>query len=551
MKNYYNGNIGTYANYYKTDNKKTYFYYEYDELDRLIYSYGKDQARGDNACYDESFTYDKMGNILSKQNRMTLDEQSLNYSYQGNRLIRIENESERSGRFRNQMFIDGTDYHTEYKYDSNGNLIFDENKGILRIEYNHLNLPTAIQMKNGNQIRFSYDAEGNKLSRTDITRTDIVNIPLGSIENIPSDKIRLQIERSYFGNIVYEQYSYPNRNIQEAPVIYRIMNDFGYFEDCSGGRGIDFGFVYYIKDHQGNVKTEINSNKSIKNKTSYFPSGLELDNSSFIEYAYNGKEKIESHGFNMYDYGARFYDQTISRWHSMDPLAEKYYSISPYAYCANNPVKYVDPDGMDLYRYDDETGTMILVEKTDDDFDQIGKFKYDKKTDSYTLRTNRKGEAKTRMDKIEKGILKDKLDLKNKDNSWDIGGEGNPTVKGFENFAIGFSEMIGKEVGGYYLSKSDNPNVVTEIFMGQHINNTRTEAKMPKSLQLQLKTTSGEYQTHTDWHTHPNYGYSKYDRTHGSKGDFESKEKAQEKLFPRQIPLYFIILTKGFPPIPY
>ena len=278
---------------------------------------------------------------------------------------------------------------------------------------------------------------------------------------------------------------------------------------------------------------------------------MEWNKSSDIEYAYNGKEKIEMHGFNMYDYGARFYDQTISRWHSMDPLAEKYYSISPYAYCANNPVKYIDPDGMDLYRYDDETGKMILVEKTDDDFDQIGKFKYDKKTDTYILKTNRKGEVKTRMDKIEKGILKRDLNFKDNTNSWDIGGEGNPTVEGFENFAIGFSEMIGKEVAGYYLSKSDNPNVVTEIYMGQHINNTRTESKMPKSLQLQLKTTSGEYQTHTDWHTHPNYGYSKYDRTHGSEGDFESKEKAQEKLFPRQIPLYFIILTKGFPPIPY
>lgn len=54
---------------------------------------------------------------------------------------------------------------------------------------------------------------------------------------------------------------------------------------------------------------------------------------------------MEAHGFNMYDYGARFYDQTLGCWHSMDPLAEKYYSVSPYAYCAGNPVMFVDPDG--------------------------------------------------------------------------------------------------------------------------------------------------------------------------------------------------------------
>ena len=88
----------------------------------------------------------------------------------------------------------------------------------------------------------------------------------------------------------------------------------------------------------------MNSDKTLQNKTAYFPSGNDV-NISYLEYAYNGKEKIEMHGFNMYDYGVRFYDQTLGRWHSMDPLAEKYYSISPYAYCANNPVRYVDPDG--------------------------------------------------------------------------------------------------------------------------------------------------------------------------------------------------------------
>ena len=52
------------------------------------------------------------------------------------------------------------------------------------------------------------------------------------------------------------------------------------------------------------------------------------------------------HGLDLYDYGARQYDPTTARFTSIDPLCEKYYHISPYAYCAGNPVNYVDPDGM-------------------------------------------------------------------------------------------------------------------------------------------------------------------------------------------------------------
>ena len=51
------------------------------------------------------------------------------------------------------------------------------------------------------------------------------------------------------------------------------------------------------------------------------------------------------HGLDWYDYGARYYDAVISQFTTIDPLAEKYYSISPYAYCAGNPVMFVDPDG--------------------------------------------------------------------------------------------------------------------------------------------------------------------------------------------------------------
>ena len=76
------------------------------------------------------------------------------------------------------------------------------------------------------------------------------------------------------------------------------------------------------------------------------------------QFKYNGKEYDPMHGLNEYDYGARQYDPAIGKFTTMDPLCEKYYHISPYAYCAGNPVNAVDPDGrstwvtrIDDYRY--------------------------------------------------------------------------------------------------------------------------------------------------------------------------------------------------------
>ncbi|MDI9604174.1 MAG: RHS repeat-associated core domain-containing protein, partial [Bacteroidota bacterium] len=62
-------------------------------------------------------------------------------------------------------------------------------------------------------------------------------------------------------------------------------------------------------------------------------------------YRYNGKELDRQLNLDLYDYGARHYDAALGRWLTVDPLAEKYPNISPYAYCGNNPVNRIDPDG--------------------------------------------------------------------------------------------------------------------------------------------------------------------------------------------------------------
>jgi RHS repeat-associated protein len=76
-------------------------------------------------------------------------------------------------------------------------------------------------------------------------------------------------------------------------------------------------------------------------------------------FSFNGKEKDnETYGEgNAYDFGARIYDPRLGRWLSLDPLQAKYPSLSPYNYCADNPIYFIDPDGKKiLINYIDEKG---------------------------------------------------------------------------------------------------------------------------------------------------------------------------------------------------
>ena len=90
--------------------------------------------------------------------------------------------------------------------------------------------------------------------------------------------------------------------------------------------------------------------------------------SDWQPFRFGGKEDLKNVGLNLLDFGARMYTPSGMRWTTMDPMAEKYYDISPYVYCAGNPVNLVDPEGLSWY-YSNVDGS--FVSHIDDEDDKI------------------------------------------------------------------------------------------------------------------------------------------------------------------------------------
>lgn len=295
--------------------------------------------------YDESLSYDKMGNVQSLLRSGLLDDGSyglidnLSYNYHGNQLLKVDDAAVGpyyQGAFH---FVDGADEAVEYEYDANGNLVRDLNKGIISISYDLNNQPRKIEYNDGRNVSYLYDAEGSKLSVSyNLTAMSSAQpqMPVMQSSDVASANVSNgQKTIDYCGNIIYDG--------DET----MILNDVGY---ALYNKDNNLSFHYYLKDHLGNNRVVVSENGEIEQVNDYYPTGALMASSKGGDtqrFKFNGKELDRTNGLNWYDYGARNYDAEIVVWKGVDKMADKNVTTSLYGYCNSNPIRYIDPLGTD------------------------------------------------------------------------------------------------------------------------------------------------------------------------------------------------------------
>jgi len=332
VKPLYNGNISEQIWTSGIDNKKRGYGYVYDGANRLVLGSFKDpdlNSVSKASLFDEKLEYDKNGNILKLDRNgaslagvtTVIDKLTYGYESGSNRLSTVRDASGNQEGFK-QVNTTGADY----AYDEFGNLTSDKHKKITKIKYNHLNLPVEINF-GIDKIEYLYTASGEKTQKK-VTEKGVVTLT------------------DYLGG-----FQYVKGKLSFLPTAE------GFFNTETNA------YVYQYKDHLGNVRLSysdksgdntIQSSNEIIEETNYYPFGLahkgyNQKNDALMKdykYQYNGKEKQEELGLNFYDYGARNYDAAIGRWLNVDPLAEQMRRHTPYNYAFNNPIRFIDPDGM-------------------------------------------------------------------------------------------------------------------------------------------------------------------------------------------------------------
>lgn len=307
--------------------------------------------------YSESYSYDKNCNLTWLQRTGTSNSVKgkvidlLECGYSGNQLKSVADYSDEdlnyAGAFDFQNKADDVD---EYSYNENGAMTKDLNKGITNIEYDLLGNPQKVTFGSRTSIEYVYAADGRKLRAVHSSALRIRVVPSGNKGKLPGYTYKyLRDTTDYINNYVFKN---------GKPEMFRFNGGYYSFDEEGNMDGCHF----YVQDYQGNNRMVVNAyTDEVEQINHYYPYGVLMadisTNPDKQKYKYGEKELDRAYGLDLYDFEARRQDPIIGgRFTSVDPMAGDYNWLSPYAYCAGDPINLVDPTGMDVWMLDLVTG---------------------------------------------------------------------------------------------------------------------------------------------------------------------------------------------------
>ena len=346
------------------------------ELRSLIPMYNNEDE-GDYSVYYE---YDLNTNIIridrygasNTEKDVEIDELTLTYN--GNQLKSVYDNSAENLTYAGAFdFHDEVNSSVEYAYNENGAMTKDLNKGITNIEYDLLGNPRKVTFSDQNSIEYVYAADGRKLrevhSLTIRAVVPVITDPRRPGKGLGSQKIGKGTNPKGQEKLVYYTFrdstDYINNYVFKngKPEMYRFNGGYYSFDSNGNMNGCHF----YVQDYQGNNRMVVNAyTDEVEQINHYYPYGALMGDISTQpekqDFKYSGKELDRTYGLDLYDFEARQQDPLVGRFTSIDPKAEKYYSISPYAYCAGDPINLIDPTGCSTQVvYNDSTNCYDVV----------------------------------------------------------------------------------------------------------------------------------------------------------------------------------------------
>lgn len=307
--------------------------------------------------FSESFAYNADGSptVIARGDNSKNQVQYITISYDGTQIAAMHEDKQVEGLYPDIPSIAKGDYTTGWTYDANGNRTSDPSRGIVSIEYNERNQPTRITFTDGSHIDNYYRSDGIFSGHTDYERTiSTVNSGTGTQSTFSRS------ETNYVGDFVLKGY---------MPVKYYF--DGGYIDIDYNTRATSYN--YYIHDWQGSARAVFDDAGALVQAADYSAYGVpssRYGSFSSDNRLHLGLEWQPMKGIYGYYNNARFRDAILAgSFYQCDPLAEKYYSLSPYSWCAGNPMKFIDPSGNTIYAIiEDKT---FVIQKDSNDIYQL------------------------------------------------------------------------------------------------------------------------------------------------------------------------------------